>query len=55
MILATEHDTYLQRHWKAVEAGLNMLILKLVLSCSSYVHVDVRRRYLISDSNVYDW
>ena len=54
MILATEHATCFQRHWKAVEAGLNMSMLKLVLSCFSYVHVDDRRWYLISDSNVYD-
>ena len=39
MVLATEHFAYLPRHWKADEAGLNMSNLKLVLSCSSYIHV----------------
>ncbi len=42
MILATEHIAYLQRRWRAVEAGLNKSMLKLVLSGSSYVHIGDR-------------
>lgn len=39
MILATEYVAYSPRYWKAAEADLDMAMLKLVLSCSSYVHV----------------
>ena len=40
MILATGHVAYLQHPLTAVEAGLDKSMLKLVLSGSSYVHVD---------------